>query len=632
MMADADERRTMDIPGKKIEVDLSTGEKRIEPFPEEWIRMYLAGRGINSFLIHRDIGKEVDPLSPSNVIVFSGGLLTGTDAPASSRLHVSARSPLTGGLGSSNVGGMFGAQLANAGFQTVVVRGMAERPSYLFLHDGRCDVLNAEFLWGKDTWETQSILKSHLEDESLEMMAIGPAGEGLVRYASILTGRGHAAGRTGMGAVLGSKNLKAIVVKKESKRRKTNPAARDAVNRYHQKILAAPRYPLFSKLSNTFLISWANEMGILATRNYQKSTFEGAAQIDGRNMIDYVVKHKSCTRCPVHCKAEFRIPEGRFAGMTGERPDLEPIIALGAKCGVDDPQAILHLYNLCSRLGVDVLTMGSVLAFSMEAYEKGILTPEDTEGIELTWGNDRAMEEMIHRIVRRQGLGKVLGEGVQKAAESIGRGAEQFAYHSKGLELTGYDPRGLMATALGYAVSTRGGDFTSVYALPEFKWDARRGKEEFGTEKAVDRLAVEGKGLLVKRSILASAILDSLGICKVPALSLIGDFDLKNEAELTSLLTGWEVRPEELFRIGERVFNLENLFNIRHGKGAEKDTIPEMFRKTPLADGVVRGAKVNMEPMLRDFYDAMGWDSGGRPSREKLEELGLWEMARKDLE
>jgi aldehyde:ferredoxin oxidoreductase len=435
-----------------------------------------------------------------------------------------------------------------------------------------------------------------------------------------------------MGAVLGSKNLKAIAVKKETRKGKKDPAVREAIKRYHQKILAAPRYPLFSKLSNTFLISWANEMGILATRNYQQATFEAADRIDGRKMIDFVVKHKSCSRCPVHCKAEFRIPEGRFAGMTGERPDLEPIIALGAKCGVDDPQAILHLYNLCSRLGVDVLTMGSVLAFSMEAYEKGILTPKDTEGIELTWGNDRAMEEMIHRIVRRQGLGRVLAEGVQKAAESIGRGAEQFAYHSKGLELTGYDPRGLMATALGYAVSTRGGDFTSVYALPEFKWDARRGKEEFGTEKAVDRLAVEGKGLLVKRSILASAILDSLGICKVPALSLIGDFDLKNEAELTSLLTGWEVTPEELFRIGERVFNLENLFNIRHGKGTGKDTIPEMFRKTPLADGVVRGAKVNMEPMLRDFYDAMGWDSGGRPKREKLEDLGLLEMARRDLE
>jgi aldehyde:ferredoxin oxidoreductase len=621
----------MDIPGKYLEVDLSSRKIKIEPYPPDWVRNYLAGRGANSFLLFRDIGKGVDPLGPENMLVFSGGLLTGTDAPASSRLHVSARSPLTGGLGSSNVGGMFGAQMANAGFQTVVVRGRAEQPCYLLVDGGKCEILNADFLWGKDTWESQSILKRHLEDEGLEIMTIGPAGEGLVRFACILTGRGHAAGRTGMGAVMGSKNLKAIAVRKVRREGRSSEAAREAIKRYHQKILAAPRYLLFSKLSNTFLISWANEMGILATRNYQQATFEAAERIDGRKMIDFVVKHKSCSRCPVHCKAEFLIPEGRFAGMVGERPDLEPIIALGSKCGVGDPQAILHLYNLCSRLGVDVLTMGSVLAFAMEAYEKGILTQKDTEGIDLTWGNDRAMEEMIHRIVRRQGLGKILAEGVQKAAESIGRGAEQFAYHSKGLELTGYDPRGLMATALGYAVSTRGGDFTSVYALPEFKWDAQRGKREFGTEKAVDRFASEGKGPLVRRSIIVSAVLDSLGICKVPALSLIGDFDLRNEAELTSLLTGWEVTGEDLFRIGERIFNLENLFNIRHGKEMGKDLLPEMFRKTPLKDGIGQGAKVSIEPMVEDFCRAMGWDFRGRPTREKLEELGLAEMAREDL-
>lgn len=621
----------MNIPGKKITVDLSAQTAEIEPFPAEWVRKYLAGRGANSFVIYRDIPKNLDPFDPQNVIVFSGGLLTGTEAPASSRLHVSSKSPLTGGMGSSNVGGGFGAQLAGAGFQTLVIRGKAEQPCYLLVQDGKCEVLKADFLWGKDTWDTQSILKSHLGDQNLEVMTIGPAGEGLVRFASILTGRGHAAGRTGMGAVMGSKNLKAIVVKKEGKRSEISRAAREAIKRYNQKILNAPRYSLFSKLSNTFLISWANDMGILATRNYKQATFEGAEQIDGRKMIEYVVKHKSCSRCPVHCKAEFRIPRGPFAGMVGERPDLEPIIALGSKCGVDDPQAILYLYNLCSRVGVDVLTTGSVLAFAMEAYEKGILTKEDADGIELTWGNYRAMEEMIHLIARRKGLGKILAEGVQRAAETIGRGAEQFAYHSKGLELTGYDPRGLMATALGYAVSTRGGDFTSVYALPEFKWDPRKGKEEFGTEKAVDRLATEGKGPLVKRSVLVSAVLDSLGICKVPALSLIGDFDLKNEAELTSLLTGQEVKAEELFGIGERIFNLENLFNLRHGKGTPKDSIPEMFRKTPLADGVVRGARVNMKPLLDDFYKVMGWDSQGRPTRQKLEELRLYEMAREDI-
>ena len=235
----------MSIPGEKITVDLSAQTAEIEPFPAEWIRRYLAGRGANSFIIYRDIPKNIDPFDPQNVIVFSAGLLTGTDAPASSRLHVSSKSPLTGGLGSSNVGGGFGAQLAGTGFQTLVIRGKAEQPCYLLVHNGKCEILKADFLWGKDTWETQSILKSHLEDQNLEVMTIGPAGEGLVRFASILTGRGHAAGRTGMGAVMGSKNLKAIVVKKEGKRTEISRAAREAVKRYNQKILKAPRYPLF---------------------------------------------------------------------------------------------------------------------------------------------------------------------------------------------------------------------------------------------------------------------------------------------------------------------------------------------------------------------------------------------------
>ncbi|HSR09804.1 MAG TPA: aldehyde ferredoxin oxidoreductase N-terminal domain-containing protein, partial [Thermodesulfobacteriota bacterium] len=413
----------MAIPGKILSVDLSARTAEAGPFHSEWAAKFLAGRGFNSFILYRKIPRDLDPFDPGNIIAFSCGLLTGSDAPASSRLHVSSKSPLTGGLGSSNVGGNFGAQLAHAGFQSLVMGGKADRPCYLLIQKGGCEIRSAEFLWGKDTWETQSILRSHLEDENVEIMAIGPAGERLVRFSSILTGRGHAAGRTGMGAVMGSKNLKAFVVRKEGEKTKPSPAAREAIKKYNEKIRSAPRYPLFSRLSNTFLISWANDMGILATRNYRQGTFEAAGRIDGRNMAEYVTRHKSCSRCPVHCKAEFRIPKGPFAGTVGERPDLEPIIALGSKCGLEDPDAILYLYNLCSRLGLDVLTAGSVLAFAMEAYEKGILTKEDADGVELTWGDSRAMEEMIGRIARREGLGKILGEGVRKAAEAIGRGA-----------------------------------------------------------------------------------------------------------------------------------------------------------------------------------------------------------------
>jgi aldehyde:ferredoxin oxidoreductase len=278
-------------------------------------------------------------------------------------------------------------------------------------------------------------------------------------------------------------------------------------------------------------------------------------------------------------------------------------------------------------LGLDLQTTGSVQAFSIESYEKGISTKEDTEEIDLAWGNYRALEEMIHRIADRRGLGQVLSDGVRKAAEIIGKGAGSFAYHSKGLELTGYDPRGLMATALGYAVSTRGGDFTSVYPLPEFKWDPEKGKKEFGTEKACDRFSIEGKGPLVRRTILVSAVIDSLGICKVPALSLIGEFDLKNEAELTSRITGWDMEPGELFNVGDRIINLENLFNIRHGLGDDRDSLPEMFQTKPLKGEAGEESTVNIEPMVKEYYDSMGWDSRGRPTEQKLKELGLDQLA-----
>jgi aldehyde:ferredoxin oxidoreductase len=264
----------------------------------------------------------------------------------------------------------------------------------------------------------------------------------------------------------------------------------------------------------------------------------------------------------------------------------------------------------------------------MELYQRGILSSKDTGGIELTWGNAEAMEEMIERIARREGLGAVLAEGVRRAAQTIGRGAETFAHHSKGLELTAYDPRGLMGSALGYAVSTRGGDFTSVYAAPEYRWEPEQGREWFGTEQSVNRFATEGKGRLVKRSMIVSAVLDALGICKVPVLSVISDFSLENEAALSALLTGWDLDTESLLLVGERIVNLENLFNLRHGASRADDDLPIRFVEERIADpGPTQGMTVDIQRLVTDFYDAMGWDEDGRPTLEKMKELGLEEFA-----
>jgi len=610
-----------DFLGRLLIIDLTSREVEAADFPEELARQFLGGRGLNAWQLLEHVGPGTDPFGPENVLILSCGLLTGTQAPASSRLHVGARSPLTGLLGSSNVGGHFGAELRAAGFQSVLIRGRAERPVVLWLHDGQVEIRDADDLWGLDAWATQSRLQETLGEARAKILAIGPGGENGVRYACIMTDRGHAAGRTGMGAVMGSKNLKAIAV------RKTSEVFRDfrslkLVKQYIEQIRSAPRYDIYARYSNSAYVTWARDEGLLSTRNYRQTQFEGAEQIDGRQMSKYVTRSRSCHRCPVHCKADVEVHSGRFA-IKGDRPDIEPIVALGSKCGLDDVEALLYLYNLAGQLGVDVISTGGVLAFAMELYERGILTDEDTGGVALTWGNAEAMETVMRQIARRQGLGDVLAGGVQRAAQIIGRGAERYAFHSKGLELTAYDPRGAMGTALGYAVSTRGADFTSVYAIPEYRWDAAQGREVFGSEKAVDRLSIEGKGALVKRSMIVSAILDSLGLCKVPILSVMGDFSLENEAALASALSSWPLTATDLLTIGERILNVERLFNLRHGATPADDDLPDRFTEEPLPDGPTRGMTVPIQQMVRDFYAAMGWDADGRPTSAKLQELRL---------
>lgn len=622
----------MEFVGRLLRVDLSEGRVEQSDLPDPLVRRFLGGRGLNAWLLARHIGPEVHPLGPENVLVLSCGLLTGTEAPASSRLHIGARSPLTGLLGSSNVGGHFGAALRAAGFQAAVVRGRTEHPVLLRIDEQGAELVDAGDIWRMDTRAAAERLKERFGEDS-RFLVIGPGGENRVRYACIMTGTRHAAGRTGMGAVMGSKNIKAIVVSAPEGRPKADPRARQVVRAYLERVRSAPRYETYARYSNSAFVEWADEMGMLATRNYQRVRFDGASRIDGKRLIEYVTRPRSCYRCPVHCKAEIYIRQGRYAGTRGERPDIEPIVNLGAKCGLDDPEALLYLYNLAGDLGIDAISTAGVLAFAMELFERGILTEEDTDGIRLTWGDAEAMEVMMRRIARREGFGAVLAEGVREAARLIGRGAQAYALHAKGMELTAYDPRGALGSALGYAVSTRGGDWTSVYALPELRWDPEEGQKWFGTDKAVDRLSPEGKGPMVKRTMVVSAVLDSVGMCKVPVLSVVGDFGLQNEADLVAAITGWEIDAQELALVGERILNLERLLALRLGAGPEDDDLPDRFTEERVTDpGPTQGMTVDMRRLVADFYEAMGWDATGRPTLEKLRELGLEDFAEQNAE
>jgi aldehyde:ferredoxin oxidoreductase len=609
----------MSFLGRILEIDLSAGKWKFLPYPDDLLWKYLSGRGFNVQYLYSHMPPDADPLGPDNILLLSCGLLTGTAAPASARLHVNARSPLTGLLGSSNVGGNFGAKLRSCGIQSLVIRGRSPEPVYLWLDGDKIEIRTAKFIWGLDTWETDDFLKNKLGSDKLEIMAIGPAAENGALFGCIMTGRDHAAGRTGMGTVMGSKNLKAIVVKAPKRKTlfKASENGREAIKRYIWQMKNSPHYKDIKKHGGAGYVTWADDLGILATRNFKANTFDEAEQIDGKNLEKNITRTRGCHRCPVQCKAELEFDEGKLKGKKAVRPEFEPMLSLGSRCGLTDLDTLVYLDNLCSRAG-------GVIAFAMDLFERGILTREDTGGLDLTWGNGEAMEVLIKQIADGEGLGGILATGVRRAALTLGRGAENHAAHVKGLEIAGYHPANIMGTALGYTVSNRGADFSDVYATLEYKWMPDEKIEEFGLPKTIDLNSIHGKAALVRQCMIVGQVMDCLGLCKVPSLCLVCTYDLVAEAELTSELMDKNVSVGDLYSAGERILNLERLLNRRFGAAETDDRLPDMFFDKEYNAGKQPSKPQEwMEPMIREFYDVMGWDENGQPTEQKLVQLGL---------
>ena len=610
----------MGIYGKTLNVDLTEKRYFLSPVQDRILKTTIGGRGFNVAYLFDRIPGQIDPLGPDNCLLFSCGLLTGTAAPASSRLHVNAVSPLTGLLGSSNIGGQAGAWLRSCGLQSIIVRGRSSNPVYLYIEEDCMEIRDAGFLKGLDTLETQERIKDVLGNRHLTCLVIGPAGENLARFACIISGRDHAAGRTGMGAVMGSKNLKAIVMVKGGKRKpptkKTH--ARDAVRQYIKKIKASPDFKTFAQYGGAGYVKWADDMGIMPTHNYQGDRFSQVDNIDGRRLEAFKLKSSGCHNCPVQCKAVLSFKRKEDPKYTATRPEFEPMLNIGAKCGLDDLEAIVYLDNLCSKLGIDSTSAATAMAFAMDLYDRGILTRDDTHGLDLTWGNAQAMETLISQMAFAEGFGAILSKGVRQAARDIGKGADQYAAHVKGLELSAYHPGSIMGTALGYAISSRGGDYNNVYASLEYRWSKGQAAHNFGSLEAVDIHATRGKGALIRRAVLVNIVLDSLGMCKVPVLSMIGTFDLKGEAALASSLTGFTVTAEALFKVGDRIASMERCFNLRQSPGMGPDTLPPMFIDQP-------GSNLNQESldaMVSEYYTAMGWDEYGNPDPDSMKGTG----------
>lgn len=622
----------MTVLGRILDVNLCEKTWTFSAFLEDVACHFLAGRGFNVWFLYHHLFPGIDPLGPENLLIFSNGLLTGTKAPASSRVHVSALSPLTGFLGSSNTGGNFGVELRSCNIQSLIIRGRSPNPVYLYIDDETVRIRDARFLWRLDTWEAEASLKQELNDDGIKVMVIGPGGENGALFGCIMTEQDHAVGRTGMGTVMGSKNLKAVVVKgrRQTNNQKTTPRGRAAISNYIRQIKRSAEYKTFSLYGGSGYIQWCDEMGIMGTYNYQESRFEHIDRVDGRDLKKYLTRYRGCYRCPVRCKAQLEFHEDSENPVF--RPEFESIAAFGPRCGLRDLKTIVDLDNLCSRLGLDTISTGAVIGFAMDLYQRGILTRQDTGGLRLHWGNGEAMETLIRQIAYQEGFGVILSQGVRRAARVIGKGAERFAPHVKGLELSAYNPREIMGTALGYAVASRGGDFSHVYPSVEYRWSPERAMKEFNTPLAVDIRAISGKGALVKRMMRVSAVLDCLGLCKVPSMSLLDHFDLELEAELTAALVGhlhppipprggiaWSLDANILFKIGARVLTLERLFNLKHGASHADDTLPPMF----LENDSSNHNPVPLKPMVQDFYKSMGWDEKGQPLEETLQDLEL---------
>jgi aldehyde:ferredoxin oxidoreductase len=615
----------IDLTGDIVYVNLGSRQITRERCPEEILAHYLGGRGLTVRLLLEHLSGSVMPLDPENVLVISSGLLSGSRMITTGRVHLGARSPLTGLIGCSNGGGKFGADLKRCGILALVVTGKADEPLFINIKDNRITLEKAASLWGLPTGEARSRIFEAVGDNRASVILIGPAGENLSSLACVATDIGHAAGRTGMGAVMGSKNLKAVVARSTGNSRvKSSADATASVKRYLASLRELPGWEGWVMDGSSADVSWTDQMGASGAKNFSSVCFEGVETACGSHFRDILVKHRGCYNCPIRCRALVKIDQGRHRGYTGDRGEYEPLSSWGPRCGNADGHESIYLLNKCDDYGIDNKGAGNLVAFAMDLYERGILTKEDTGGLELTWGNMEAAKTLLDEIVcRSTPLGDLLSRGIKEAAAAIGGEAEQYAFHVKGLSLSIMDPRGFKATGLGYAVSSRGGDFSYVYAKPEFSYSPEQAFKAYGSEKASDRLLEEGKPRMVKECICANAVIDSLGICKIPELGMLLDFDLNIAAGIVSDFSGEKISGAELLKIGERIVNAERLLNFRFGATGVDDSLPEKFTTEPIAEGPCKGSVINLESMLQEYYRLMGWSSDGVIGPVKLEELGL---------
>lgn len=580
-------------------MNLSKGTIDVKPFPEEWKRQYMGGRGLGVKVISDALDTIGDPLSESNVLVFATGPLTGTSMPLGSRYTVATKSPLTGLVTSADSGGSFGWKMKKAGFDALIITGKAKTPVYLFLSNGKAEIRDASALWGMTSTQTTAALLEDVKDKNARVACIGPAGEKLSKLSCIMNENFRAAGRGGVGAVMGSKNLKAVAASGDAK---IEPADQERMKAVSAKWVAKLKENGIEQAIHNYgtavLVNIINENYIFPVNNFQGGHFKNADKVSGETMaVTILKKPKGCFSCTVQC--------GRYTeinGVPGEGPEYETVWALGPDCGIDDLGAIKQANDLCNELGLDTIGTGATIACAMEMSQKGYIAEK------IKFGDAAAMVDLVRKMGYREGIGDELADGSYRFAEKYGH--PELSMSVKKQELPAYDPRGLQGHGLQYATSVRGGCHVYGYMVSP---------EVLGAPQKLDPYVDTDKAFWTKTFQDLTATIDAIGMCLFSSFAL-GAADY---AEGLSAVTGYEIDDKEALRIGERIWNLQKLANMKLGFTRADDTLPPRLLNEPLQEGAPKGRVWNREPLLSEYYKVRGWDIAGRPTKEKLQELGL---------
>jgi aldehyde:ferredoxin oxidoreductase len=599
--------------GHILRVDLSSGKIRREKTDPDYMLEVIGGRGLNSTRLFDELKRDIEPLSPRNMLLIGVGPLTGTLLATSAYITISGKSPLTGILGDSAAGGFFGPELKHAGYDQIIINGRSEKPCYLVIADENVEIRDASELWGRDIWETTAAIRRTLNDNAVQVAAIGPAGENLVKYATVACNNSRMCGRTGMGCLFGSKQLKAVAVRGNGRSTVADPPGYlELCRELDRRILEHPEYEKRKAMGSTLLMKALNGLGILPTKHFQEGLCGYVDAISGERLArDYKVKNKSCYNCNLHCSRYYLAPEAESEG-----PEYETLCSYTSRIGVDDLAFALKMNAFLNRMGVDSLSSGETIGWAMECVQHGMFNSDDFDGLDFTWGNKEVVEKLLNMIVYREGIGDAFAEGTRSLARRFGKGSEQYAFHVKGLDMICGDPRGIKAFGLTYAIASRGGDH--LRAEPFFELTERydEAQKRWGIREIADRLSDKGKAVLVEHTERQALLTDCLTMCKNIGLSMdILDFDFA--ARLLQAGSGLKFTAERVNEALRGVIERDRLMNIDFGVDASQDTLPKRFTHEPLKKGASKANVVPVERMVKEYYQIKGWDQKGVPSRKK---------------